>query len=149
MDKKFEQRLEERIGRDAGFRVPDGYFEAVFAKVEKSLPERKVVEAPDPSIWQKVRPYIYLAAMFAGLSLMLKTFHTLTHTDLSLDNVPVEVVQLASAGHPEFYEIIASSEDEGSSYSTEKDLAAMYDSFREFEEDFHNADASEAAAQHE
>lgn len=140
MDKKFEQRLEEQIGHDAGFRVPDGYFDSVFARVEASLPERKEVKAPEPTLWQKVSPYVYMAAMIAGIALMIKTYHRVTNTDLSLDNVPAEVVQLASAAHPEYFEIIASSEDEGSSYSTEEDVASIYDSFNEFEEDFQKAD---------
>ena len=139
MNKEFEQRLEDHIGRDAGFRVPDGYFDAVYAKVEASLPERREIKAPDPTLWQKISPYVYLVAMFAGIALMIKTYHVVTHADLSLDNVPAEVVQLASTDHPEYFEIIASSEDEGSSYSTEEDIAAMYDSFNDFEKDFHKA----------
>ncbi len=139
MNKEFEQRLEDHIGRDAGFRVPDGYFDAVYAKVEASLPERREIKAPDPTLWQKISPYVYLVAMFAGIALMIKTYHVVTHADLSLDNVPAEVVQLASTDHPEYFEIIASSEDEGSSYSTEEDIAAMYDLFNDFEKDFHKA----------
>ncbi len=136
---KFEERLEERIGHDAGFRVPDRYFEEVFARIEATLPDQKEIKAPDPSLWQTVRPYLYLAAMFAGIWLMLKAFHGVANTDLTLDNVPAEVVQLATADHPEYFEIIASSEDEGSSFSTEEDVAAMYDSFNEFESDFQKA----------
>ena len=137
MNKMFEQRLKDRIGHDAGFRVPEGYFEEVFAKVEASLPEQKGVKAPKPTLWQRVCPYVYMAAMFAGLWLMMKTFHRMTNSvDLSLDNVPAEVMQLASAEHPQYFEIIASSDEEESIYSTEEEVAAMYDSFNEFEEDF-------------
>lgn len=149
MSKKFEQRLEERIGHDAGFRVPDGYFEAVFAKVEATLPERKVVKAPDSTLWQKVCPYVYMVAMFAGIWFMINVFHRIANTDLSLDNVPSEVVQLANAGHQEYFEIIASSESEESSYSTEAEVAAMYDSFNEFEKDFQRSGSVEASVPEE
>lgn len=73
MMKKKEDILEQ-VGRKTGYKVPEGYFENFTARMTEQLPER---ELPKPEIitpWQKFRPYIYMAAMFAGIWLMLQVF---------------------------------------------------------------------------
>lgn len=67
----------------AGRDVPQGYFDKLAARIEASLPERPELaaepeEAPNRSLWSKVRPYVYMAAMFAGVWCMLQVFHSLT-----------------------------------------------------------------------
>ena len=65
----------------AGMTVPEGYFADFAERMSSQLPERpeaECVQAPpavaDKSLWQKVRPYVYMAAMFAGIWLMLQMF---------------------------------------------------------------------------
>lgn len=65
----------------AGMTVPEGYFADFAERMSAQLPERpeaECVQAPptvaDKSLWQKVRPYVYMAAMFAGIWLMLQMF---------------------------------------------------------------------------
>lgn len=70
----------------AGMTVPDGYFEAFAADMADRLPYRAEVEAPEAvaeaerprTLWQKVRPYVYMAAMFAGVWCMLQMFASLS-----------------------------------------------------------------------
>jgi len=64
-----------KINRSSGMTVPDGYFADFAARMERELPERKpvILEAPR-STWQKLRPYVYLAAMFMGVWCMLQMF---------------------------------------------------------------------------
>ncbi len=65
-----------KVDRKSGMTVPNGYF-ADFAKQlqeklpEKSWPEEEVVRHP---LWVRIRPYVYMAAMFAGVWCMLKMF---------------------------------------------------------------------------
>jgi hypothetical protein len=40
----------------------------------ESLPEVKITEEEKPTMWVKVRPFIYMAAMFAGVWLMMNIF---------------------------------------------------------------------------
>lgn len=65
----------------AGMRVPDGYFDTFADRMSQRLPYRP--EAEDPAYsppqqrsawWARVRPYAYMAAMFAGIWLMLQMF---------------------------------------------------------------------------
>ena len=66
--------------RQAGFRVPENYFEGLTQRVMDCLPEaidgtQTVSEAPpmtEPTLWQRVRPWLYMAAMFAGAALIIR-----------------------------------------------------------------------------
>lgn len=76
MDRK--DIFKEHPGSNAGMTVPDGFFESFNKKMVASLPEQPW-ENPEPLIlprsrWQKMRPYIYMAAMFMGIWLMMKMF---------------------------------------------------------------------------
>ncbi|MDE6301425.1 MAG: hypothetical protein K2M19_06880 [Muribaculaceae bacterium] len=67
-----------------GMTVPEGYFEQFTARMTARLPERPELTAPDnrlqppASLWQRVRPYVYMAAMFAGVWCMLRMFTLMT-----------------------------------------------------------------------
>jgi hypothetical protein len=69
-----EKDILDRIGGKSGFRVPDNYFEQFNARMAKELPEREIPAAVVPTRWQRLRPYVYMAAMFAGVWLMMKMF---------------------------------------------------------------------------
>lgn len=85
-----------KIARHDGIQVPDGYFADFADRLTASLPERPEIESPDKildlprSPWQRVRPYVYMAAMFAGVWCMLKLFSLInTQPDpLSIDSYP-------------------------------------------------------------
>lgn len=70
----------DKINQRDGLTVPDGYFDDFAAKMIASLPQRAEAENPQavilppPTLWSRVRPYVYLAAMFAGVWCMLKMF---------------------------------------------------------------------------
>lgn len=63
-----------KIDRRTGMTVPDGYFEDFTRRMADMLPEQEWESQPQPakrSLWVKLRPYAYMAAMFAGVWLML------------------------------------------------------------------------------
>ena len=72
MEKKTP--LLDEIGRKHGMKVPGNYFADFTEKMTESLPEREFPELVQPSLWLRVRPWIYMAAMFAGIWLMMKMF---------------------------------------------------------------------------
>lgn len=85
----------EKINHKDGMTVPDGYFSDFAARMAESLPVQDW-EKPQPkvmprSVWQKVRPYIYMAAMFMGVWCMMKMFDLMRPdtAGLSFDNNPV------------------------------------------------------------
>ena len=71
---KKKEDILQQVGRKTGYKVPEGYFENFAARMTEQLPERELPKPEIVTTWQKLRPYIYLAAMFAGIWLMLQVF---------------------------------------------------------------------------
>lgn len=81
----------DKINRNDGLTVPEGYFDDFKRQMTSELPERPELSAPQEeptrSTWQRMRPYIYMAAMFAGIWCMLRLFTMITApSDVSLEN---------------------------------------------------------------
>lgn len=91
---------------DGGMAVPEGYFQSFLADMESRLPSRPELEQTAPatstSFWGRVRPYAYMAAMFAGIWLMLQLFNIIgSHTDLApIDSNPVLANALSNENFP-------------------------------------------------
>ena len=74
--------------------------------MEARLPYREEIENPQAvaeaerprTLWQKVRPYVYMAAMFAGVWCMLQIFTTLSagHSLMPMSDNPVLAKALSS-----------------------------------------------------
>ena len=61
----------EEIGNKNPFKTPEGYFENLTDRIMSQLPER-VDESPKKiSLWTRVQPWAYMAAMFCGIALMI------------------------------------------------------------------------------
>jgi hypothetical protein len=58
--------IKEKYGNKTPFSVPENYFEQFTDKMMAQLPEKAVNKKSDISIWVKIRPIIYLAAMFSA-----------------------------------------------------------------------------------
>ena len=78
----MKQDILEIVNHKSGETVPEGYFDAFKQKMKMELPDRKwEYEGADDkaypahrSWWSKIRPYAYMAAMFAGVWLMMNMF---------------------------------------------------------------------------
>ena len=64
----------DEIGRKHGMKVPENYFADFAGKMADSLPVREIQLPDQPPLWLRVKPWIYMAAMFAGIWLMMKMF---------------------------------------------------------------------------
>ena len=73
----------EEIGNKNPFKVPEGYFESLSGRVLSQLPER-VNESPRKiSLWARVQPWMYMAAMFCGIALILNLVYHSPHQPAS------------------------------------------------------------------
>lgn len=101
---KSDKSILDTIDHRDGMTVPEGYFDDFIDKMEKMLPETafeqsqseaedsRVLVGAAPTRWQRVRPYVYMAAMFAGAWCMLKMFSLIspaTGNAFSFDSDPV------------------------------------------------------------
>ncbi len=83
---KEDKDILKQIGHRDGMTVPDGYFADFAARMAASLeptPFEESASLPRTpqiklSLWQRIRPYAYMAAMFMGVWCMLKVFTSLT-----------------------------------------------------------------------
>ncbi|MCC8096776.1 MAG: hypothetical protein LIP05_16495 [Tannerellaceae bacterium] len=66
---KKELNSLKEIKKENPFRVPDGYMEGLTYQIMSQLPEKSIKEAKQVSLLERVRPWLYMAGMFAGLGL--------------------------------------------------------------------------------
>lgn len=69
-----EDTLLKKIGKEHSFKVPEGYFENLTSEVMNKLPEKEkiVLKEEQSGKWTKLKPFIYLAAMFIGAALIIR-----------------------------------------------------------------------------
>ncbi len=69
---KKEEELKKMFGRENPFSVPDDYFDGFADKMQKVIGEeafapQTTVQTERCTLFVRVKPYLYLAALFAGL----------------------------------------------------------------------------------
>lgn len=130
-----EQRIMDKFGNKYPGRVPDGYFESFAAGMTESLPEFPCEPKPAPmTLWQRLKPYTYMAAMFAGIWLMMNVFHRVSGAgQLSLDNPPENIAHIMEQSEVmDYYTPVSALED----MEAEMELCESYTSMEDFEKDF-------------
>ncbi len=105
---KERQDILDRINRRSGMTVPENYFADFSAEMMSRLPEKTVESAPNVlprSVWQRVRPYIYLAAMFCGVWLMMWLFNDISSKvdSSSMENNPILAEGFSSDQFYDYY----------------------------------------------
>lgn len=71
---KEEDAILRKVGVENPFQVPEGYFDRLTSEVMSNLPEKEtsVFVSKEPTLWEKVKPWTYMAAMFAGAALIIR-----------------------------------------------------------------------------
>lgn len=70
-----EKRILRKIGTKNPFTVPEGYFESFPQELMEKLPEKEpLLSVSEPTLWQRVKPWIYMTAMFCGIMLSVRIF---------------------------------------------------------------------------
>ena len=93
-----------KINRRDGMTVPEGYFEQLNRRIMAQLPELPAAEDSRRSgLWLKLRPYVYMAAMFGGIYCMMQLFDIIRHpkTDLNIESFPVLTATLSDKNNSE------------------------------------------------
>ncbi len=86
---KEDTELKNRLGNENPFKVPEGYFENIVPEIMKQLPEAEVQKSGEISMWEKVKPWVYMVAMFCGLMFGLRVM--MMDKPLSRDTVSSNV----------------------------------------------------------
>ena len=73
--KHDDSTLLNKYGKDPGFKVPENYFDDFNKKMAAMLPDVEITPVDiKPTMWQRIKPLAYLAAMFAGVWCMMSVF---------------------------------------------------------------------------
>lgn len=80
--KREDSTLLNKYGKDSGFKVPENYFADFNQRMAEMLPDVEVTPVEiKPTMWQRIKPLAYMAAMFAGVWCMMSVFSHFTSTD--------------------------------------------------------------------
>lgn len=71
---KEEDKLLKKLGTDNPFSVPEGYFENLTSEIMNKLPEKETTtfETKEPTMWERFKPWVYMAAMFVAAALIIQ-----------------------------------------------------------------------------
>lgn len=69
--------------------MPEGYFENIVPEIMKQLPEAEAQESVEITMWERVKPWVYMVAMFCGLMFGLRVMmmDKLVNKEINTDNV--------------------------------------------------------------
>ena len=73
-------KLQEIDNSKTPFKVPDNYFENFNEEIMNLLPEKEFKTPVKITMWDRVKPWVYMAAMFLGLFFTIKVLVTTTET---------------------------------------------------------------------
>ena len=74
------------ISKEVPFKVPENYFLQLNESIMAKLPEKEAPVIRKVTMWEKTKPWVYLAAMFLGLFFIIKVLTTNTQTNSSEKN---------------------------------------------------------------
>ncbi|MDD2952019.1 MAG: hypothetical protein PHC95_02480 [Parabacteroides sp.] len=108
--KKEENNLDRLKGTNP-FTVPEGYMEGLTERIMSQLPEKTEEETRRISMMDRVRPWLYMAAVFAGLGLFFKAIvgiggpggGTVSDSLLVRTEVPATALDIIEAEEDEEY----------------------------------------------
>jgi hypothetical protein len=70
-----EDNILRKVGTKNPFQVPDQYFEDFTQELMNKLPEKEPLYlSSEPTLWQRVKPWVYMTAMFCGIMLSVRIF---------------------------------------------------------------------------
>lgn len=72
---KEEDNILRKVGMGNSFKAPEGYFENLTSEVMNKLPERENPLSKinrEITMWERVKPWTYMAAMFIGAALIIR-----------------------------------------------------------------------------
>ena len=85
--KQEDPTILNKYGKDPGFKVPENYFEDFNKRMVEMLPDVEITPVDvKPTMWQRLKPLVYMAAMFAGVWCMIQVFSNFTNSG-NLDSV--------------------------------------------------------------
>lgn len=83
----MDSDLKARYGTRQPYKVPEGYFEQFHEQLMSNLPEMQPAPAPATkvTIMTRIKPLLYMAAMFAGIIFIMQGIVYVQHRQSATD----------------------------------------------------------------
>ena len=92
--KNDDSTLLNKYGKNPGFKVPENYFADFNQRMAEMLPDVEITPIDaKPTLWQRLKPLVYMAAMFAGVWCMMSVFSHFSNTS-SMQSIKAVAEQL-------------------------------------------------------
>ncbi len=112
---KEEDFIRQQAGKENPFKAPEGYFEDFTARLMQQLPEREATTEPvhAPTSWQKIKPWLYMAAMFIAILLPIRFMmeHTEQETEYTEEYLEYAILDNSGMDDYSFYQYMNAEED--------------------------------------
>ncbi|MDD4609605.1 MAG: hypothetical protein WCQ82_03905 [Bacteroidaceae bacterium] len=92
---KEEDYIKNRYGTESPFVAPDGYFESFTDHMMEMLPEKETPIVKINTRWTRIKPLLYMAAMFITLFLPIRYLVTSTKTDNTMTQTAASIKELS------------------------------------------------------
>ncbi len=83
---KTEQNNLEQLKGKNPFSVPQGYMEGLTSQIMNQLPDKPDAREKQISMLDRIRPWLYMAAVFAGLGLFFKAIVGIQQKEENVSN---------------------------------------------------------------
>lgn len=127
MKTKFN-KLEE-IDKTNPFKVPDNYFQNFNEEIMKRLPQREFTPPMVVSMWDRVKPWVYLAAMFIGLYITINFIVSKSGNNNPNEPIVTQQSQQVTSNTENYWSTVHITEEEFYGYLEEQLIDESYFDF--------------------
>jgi len=100
------KNIEDELRDRQPFRVPESYFEDFTGHFMRCLPKKAAPETKVISFYDRIKPWLYMAAMFAGIIILFNVFNRTSHLKENEKPVLSSIkVDFEEGDDTEFFEI--------------------------------------------
>lgn len=130
---RHEDKLKDKMGKKLPYSVPEDYFSSFKKDIILTLPEYpEKPQIKSLSVWHRIKPYVYLAAMFAGIWCMMQIFHRVSAPDTGRFD---EIAAMSSLD-PYSYDLYID-DSSGRDLELQDEVISLYPDLDDFKRDFY------------
>ena len=105
-------KLQETDNSKTPFKVPDNYFENFNEEIMNLLPEKEFKAPVKITMWDRVKPWAYMAAMFLGLYFMINFLTNNNGSSASQETVVAEQITEGASPTANYWSTVHITEEE-------------------------------------
>ena len=105
-------KLQEIDNSKTPFKLPDDYFEHFNEEIMNLLPEKEFKAPVKVTMWDRAKPWVYMAAMFLGLYFMINFLTNNNGSSATQEAVVAEQTVVGAASTANYWSTVHITEEE-------------------------------------